>query len=343
MLSRLEMHALIAVLLAGAFLQGCSPSSARESAPTAAQTSVPTRTELLAQRLAAENIVDQPGTVSSLLCSADDAEALAGATFATCEVLTIQSGGLTSHAFLFSRGARQLTIFHEGHNGPDRTGLEDSLMPDARALLMDLLQFSDVLYLDMPLLGVNSGQRLPIKGRAVSATTHDRFALLDEPGHSALAYFLNPIDLALDQVASRYATIKMVGRSGGGWTTTLYAALDSRISQSISVAGTAPIAARSIDSDGRDDLGDWEQYGATIYRWLDYQDLYALAASEGRRHAQMYFEFDNCCFSGVKGLDARQTYEASYGTGTAVTFTIVAGATDHYSMPVAELVRLLRE
>lgn len=337
----LRLWAAAALAAVAGLLNACAPSVAQQHAPTIQVQA--SRIETLAQRLADENIVNQPGTVSPALCSASDAEALPGATFSSCEVITIQSGGLRSRAYLFSRGSGQLTIFHEGHNSPDLTDLTDALMPDTRALLTELLQFSDVLYFDMPLLGVNSGQKILIKGREVSATTHDRFALLDEPGHSALTYFFNPIDLALDSVAARYTTIKMIGRSGGGWTTTLYAALDSRIEESVSVAGTAPIVARGIDSDGRDDLGDWEQYGATIYRWLDYQDLYALAASAGRRHEQLYFEFDNCCLSGIKGEEARRIYEAAYGEQPTVVFTVLADAFDHYGIPVSLLAERMRD
>lgn len=333
---------LAAALAAFAGLQSaCSPTEARDR--SAAPVVQEQRIDAVAARLMAENLINQPGTVAAALCGADDADALAGATFATCEELTITSGGMTYRAYLFSRGSRQLTIFHEGHNAPGREGLADSLMPDARALLIALLDFSDVLYFDMPMLGVNSNQKMVVKGREISTTTHDRFALLDEPGHSALAYFLNPIDISLDSVAVRYTTIKMLGRSGGGWTTTLYSALDPRISESVSIAGTAPIVARGIDSDGRDDLGDWEQFGATIYRWLDYQDLYALAASAGRRHEQLYFEFDNCCFSGIKGEEARQIFVAAYGTQLTVEFTVLAGAVEHYGIPVSLLAERMRD
>jgi pimeloyl-ACP methyl ester carboxylesterase len=333
---------LAAVLAAVAgLLSACSPTEAGES--SAGAVGQGQRVDSLAALLRAENIIDQPGAVAPALCDADDDDALPGASFATCEELTINFRGMTYRAYLFSRGSRQLTVYHEGHNASGKEGLADSLMPDARALLIELLDFSDVLYFDMPMLGVNSQQKMIAKGREISTTTHDRFALLDAPGNSSLTYFLNPIDLALDSVAARYTTIKMIGRSGGGWTTTLYAALDTRIVESVSVAGTAPIAARGIDSDGRDDLGDWEQYGATIYRWLDYQDLYALAASGGRRHEQLYFEFDNCCFSGTKGSEAREIYETAYGTGTSVSFTIVAGATDHYAMPTHMLADLMRD
>jgi pimeloyl-ACP methyl ester carboxylesterase len=330
------------VVATSTLLHSCAPIDAAEPGPAAVSGALSSRETALRERLAAERIIDQPGTVSSRLCDTTDGEALAGAPFSSCEVLEIEFRGLKTQAFLFSRASRQLTIFHEGHNSPDRAGLRDALLPDARRLLTELLEFSDVLYFDMPLLGVNSGQSFVVKGRSTRATTHERFALVDEPGQSALAYFLNPIDLALDFVSGRYGSIKMIGRSGGGWTTTVYSALDPRIVESVSFAGTAPIAARSIDLDGRDDLGDWEQYGAAVYRWLDYEDLYALAASGGRSHEQVYLEFDNCCFSGLKGQESKRIFEAGYGMDMPVTFTILAGAYDHYGMPTALLAERMR-
>lgn len=331
----------VCTLAIASALDGCSPSTASDN--TTASQRVITRLDAMAQQLSAENIIGLPGTVSSAPCSPKEFDALAGATLTFCDVLTIQSGGLSYRAYLFSRSSQQLTIYHEGHNAPGRLGLVDALMPDAHDLLVELLQFSDVLYMDMPMLGINSHQKLVLKGREMTSTTHYRFALMDAPGKSALSYFMNPIHLTLDQLAARYTTIKMIGRSGGGWTTTLYAALDPRISESLSVAGTTPIVARSSDTDGRDDLGDWEQYGATIYQWLDYQDLYALAGSGRRRHEQLYFEFDNCCFSGIKGEEAREIYESAYGLGTTVTFTVVAGHSNHYGMPMSMIADKMRD
>ena len=44
----------------------------------------------------------------------------------------------------------------------------------------------------------------------------------------------------------------MIGISGGGWTTTVYPAIDTRISESFSVAGSLPLSLRNtIEDNGR--------------------------------------------------------------------------------------------
>jgi hypothetical protein len=128
-----------------------------------------------------------------------------------------------------------------------------------------------------------------------------------------LAYFFNHLHLALDYIAPQYRTIHMTGRSGGGWATTIYAALDWRIERSVSVAGTLPIELRTLDLDYMDDLGDWEQSSAYLFRIVSYQELYEAAGGldDSRRHVQIYNEFDECCFKGVKGMAAAQEYASS--------------------------------
>ena len=75
----------------------------------------------------------------------------------------------------------------------------------------------------------------------------------------------------------------MIGLSGGGWTTTLYAAIDPRVRLSFPVAGTLPDYLR-LGRPG--DKGDWEQF---------YPDLYKVANNwllAGRRWGQGDFNFD---------------------------------------------------
>jgi hypothetical protein len=46
---------------------------------------------------------------------------------------------------------------------------------------------------------------------------------------------------------------------------------------------------------------------------------------------------------GIKGEEAREIYERAYGVGTTVTFTVVAGHTNHYAMPVTLLADKMRD
>ena len=93
--------------------------------------------------------------------------------------------------------------------------------------------------------------------------------------------------------------ISMVGISGGGWTTTLYAALDPRIEYSFPVAGSYPQYLRFCDED-LSSLGDYEQYVPEVYRIANYLELYILGSyGEHRQQVQILNEFDDCCFSGT--------------------------------------------
>jgi len=65
----------------------------------------------------------------------------------------------------------------------------------------------------------------------------------------------------------------MIGLSGGGRTTTVYAAVDPTIGCSFPVAGTIPRYLRSGGS-----VGDREQNEPSFYRLAGYLDLYLLGA-----------------------------------------------------------------
>ena len=93
----------------------------------------------------------------------------------------------------------------------------------------------------------------------------------------------------------------MMGRSGGGWTTILAAAIDPRISQSFPVAGSYPIYIRA---DASRDWGDWEQTVPEIYQTVNYLELYVLGAEgPGRKQIQIFNQFDPCCFSGTRSTE----------------------------------------
>ena len=119
---------------------------------------------------------------------------------------------------------------------------------------------------------------------------------------SPLVYFLDPAIIALNTYLAenpKASAVVAMGISGGGWATTLLAALDVRIRSSFSVAGSLPLAVRLKD---RSDFGDWEQRlpGLTYdgSAQLEYLDLYLMGVSDGRTQVQINNEFDSCCFAG---------------------------------------------
>lgn len=122
--------------------------------------------------------------------------------------------------------------------------------------------------------------------------------MLESETFSPIAYFLEPVLATLNYVALRYAhgASGMTGYSGGGWTTTLYAAIDERISRSYPVADTLPIDLREPR-----DWGDYEQTLPALYRIATYPELYILGSfGEGRGQLQVLNKYDPCCFAGER-------------------------------------------
>jgi len=117
---------------------------------------------------------------------------------------------------------------------------------------------------------------------------------------SPIKYFLEPTALSLNYLQSRsraghfprYKVFHMTGLSGGGWTTTVYAAIDPRIHCSFPVAGTIPLYLRVGGS-----VGDREQYEPGFYGMEGYPDLYVLGSyGRGRKQVQILVRRDDCCF-----------------------------------------------
>lgn len=115
-----------------------------------------------------------------------------------------------------------------------------------------------------------------------------------------MRYFLEPTLAGLNYVSResgrgglpKYKAFHMTGLSGGGWTTTVYAALDPRIRCSIPVAGTMPLYLRSGGS-----VGDLEQFEPGFYGIAGYPTLYVLGAlGKDRIQVQVLVRRDDCCF-----------------------------------------------
>ena len=117
---------------------------------------------------------------------------------------------------------------------------------------------------------------------------------------SPIKFFLQPVAVSLNYLEKwpsrhafpHYHAFHMVGLSGGGWTTTVYAAVDPRIRCSFPVAGTIPLYLRSGGS-----IGDREQFEPSFYSKAGYLDLYILGAhGRGRIQTQILNRRDDCCF-----------------------------------------------
>jgi hypothetical protein len=131
--------------------------------------------------------------------------------------------------------------------------------------------------------------------------SHDALYQLPTPGNP-MRFFLEPVAISLNYLQARrqrradrfprYRTFHMTGLSGGGWTTTVYAAIDPTIQCSVPIAGTLPLYLRTGGS-----IGDREQFDPAFYKIAGYPDLYVLgAAGRDRRQVQVLVRRDDCCF-----------------------------------------------
>lgn len=87
-----------------------------------------------------------------------------------------------------------------------------------------------------------------------------------------------PVVNSLTTGGTPYGRVHLLGLSGGGRTATLYAALDPRITTTVSVAGSLPLYLRTGES-----IGDIEQTLPELYAVAGQLDLYMLNADTPAR------------------------------------------------------------
>lgn len=219
--------------------------------------------------------------------------------------------GLAYH-FIPRRPNRELVVVHHGHactldDDPSPADVGYGLQRTIHALLRE----------GYGVLGVFMPHMRP--GDCTGG--HDAMFQMATTG-SPIKYFLEPTAVGLNYLKKRsrsghfpkYRAFHMAGLSGGGWTTTVYAAIDPTIRCSFPVAGTIPLYLRTGGS-----VGDREQFEPTFYRLAGYPDLYILGAhGRGRKQVQILVRRDDCCFgeaqhdaksSGMPYADAMRDYE----------------------------------
>lgn len=201
----------------------------------------------------------------------------------------------------------KLAIYHAGHK-------ETVLIGGALTIRAMLAAGFDVLALSMP------------------EEPHARFA--DDP--LPLRPFLEPVALSLNYAMAKrpYTEVVMAGLSGGGWTTVVYSAIDTRIHRSYPIAGSWPFFLRKLRSDS---IGDFEQQLPGLN--VGYLDLYLLASSDGREQLQIFNRDDPCCFSGELPL-SYHTFLSEEAAKLGGSFGMVIDANDNHTLSPA-LTRLI--
>ncbi len=195
----------------------------------------------------------------------------------------------TTHHLIPTKGNGRLVVLHHGHacTFDDAGDVRTAGMAKTAARLLEAGYA--VLLVHMPHFR---------PGDCAGPSHADLFALPVGEG-SALKLFLEPTAQSLNALRGRYKRVDMVGLSGGGWTTTVYAALDPTIRYSFPVAGAVPLHLRSSGS-----IGDLEQFLPAFYRRAGYPDLYVMGAM-GRQQMHIFNRRDNCCFGEAQHDTAR--------------------------------------
>ena len=192
----------------------------------------------------------------------------------------------------------RLVIVHQGH-------VCDTAAAGVGPLIRDLVRNGySVLAMNMPRC------RPGDCSADCTAAHNEMFASVRLSQGSPLKFFLEPIALSLNYLQSHgvdgkpYSIFNMVGLSGGGWTTTVYAAIDPRVILSFPWRERFPLYLRNDGS-----VGDVEQTLPDFYRIAGYLDLYVLGSSgAGRKQVQILNERDDCCF-GVAQHKTPATYK----------------------------------
>lgn len=208
------------------------------------------------------------------------------------KISIFMENGFQSYSYLFipEQSNGKLIIYHQGHSGGFINGKN----------VIDKFVNSgfSVAAFSMPLIGLNNQPTVQLENLGyVKFFKHNQFVLLDSDDFSSMTYFFSPINIVLNHIDNNFSIDEyhMVGISGGGWTTTVYSAIDNRIIKSFSVADSLPFSLRNTI----DDVGDYEQYNPKFYSIANYLELYIMSSfGENQTHIQIINEYDPCCFAG---------------------------------------------
>lgn len=213
----------------------------------------------------------------------------------------------TGYHFIPKNGNSKLLIYHRGHDGDFVGGIT--------TIGYFLEQGFSVMALSMPLEAPNNRPIVDLEriGK-IQITFHDQLKLLEMKSGHPVQLFLTPLAVSLNYAQTfGYDSVYMTGVSGGGWTTTVYAAVDPRITRSYPVAGTLPLhlredRKRSNTAHRSSDWGDYEQTIPELHRLTNYLELYVLGSyGPHRKQLQILNKYDPCCLAG----DASKTYEGA--------------------------------
>ena len=198
---------------------------------------------------------------------------------------------MNSISYLFTPvvSNKKLIIYHQGH-------AEQDFLDDKDTIEQFLDNGFSVLMFSMPGKGMNNEPILEFErfGK-LRLNSHNHFNLIDGEYLHPIKFFVEPIIVSINYMEENYDydDYYMVGLSGGGWTTTLYSAIDDRISKNYSIAGSFPLYMKSDTKN----FGDYEQNIPELYNIANYEEMYTLASFGTDRHSvQIFIYNDPCCY-----------------------------------------------
>ena len=206
----------------------------------------------------------------------------------------------TSYLFIPKESNNKLVIFHQGRATQANSDPNSHTFNRDKEIIQNFLNHNyAVLIFSMVGKGMNNEPIIELERfGTVTLNSHNHFELLESENFHPIKFFIEPVIITLNQVEKNYLfnSISMVGLSqGGGWSAVVIPAIDPRITESYSVAGSFPIWMSSSPSN----FGDYEQTIPEFYKIANYEELYIMGAyGEGRKLVLFYNEFDPCCFSG---------------------------------------------
>jgi hypothetical protein len=178
----------------------------------------------------------------------------------------------------------KIAIYLDGHQG-------GTVRYGAHTVDQLLERGWQVIAMDMPLIGANRSDASPVLRH------HDSFLWWQTEDFRPVSLFVQPLKALIDEIYreagdSNSLAVMLIGKSGGGWTSFMYGALDPRIDYAVSIAGGMPLSLRLRETPMR--LGDYEQADPLIYEAVPYEHIMPAAGSRGAFY--VYNQHDPCCY-----------------------------------------------
>jgi hypothetical protein len=249
--------------------------------------------------------------------------------------------GIESHVYHFHpiRTNGRLFLFHAGHNGygfhGDDIWMNNGAQYPGLVIPALLKEGYSVLALDMPIYSFYGSPTVYLPGatNGLVLTNHsDIFNNLERP----FRFFLDPIVVTLNFALDTYGykSVYMTGLSGGGWTTTLYGALDPRVERTYPVAGSAPDIC-AVCTRGPETMNRTNR--AFITSPITRNSTSWVSYGENHLQFQILNLYDSCCFYGTRytnWVDKIKTRVRELGAGSYEFFSDTTH-NEHRTSPTA--------